>query len=30
MVRHGKGGKDRVVMVPRCLAVDLHAHLAQR
>jgi integron integrase len=29
-VRHGKGGKDRVVMLPRSLRPDLEAHLAQR
>jgi integron integrase len=29
-VRHGKGGKDRVVMLPRSLAPDLERHLAQR
>jgi integron integrase len=29
-VRHGKGGKDRVVMLPRSLGPDLEAHLAQR
>ncbi len=29
-VRHGKGGKDRVVMVPRSLTADLQRHLAQR
>ena len=29
-VRHGKGGKDRVVMLPRSLAPDLLGHLAQR
>jgi integrase len=29
-VRHGKGGKDRVVMLPRSLAPDLQRHLAQR
>jgi integron integrase len=30
MVRHGKGGKDRVVMLPRSLAPELERHLAQR
>ncbi len=29
-VRHGKGGKDRVVMVPRSLEPDLRRHLAPR
>jgi integron integrase len=29
-VRHGKGGKDRVVMLPRSLEPDLVRHLAQR
>lgn len=29
-VRHGKGGKDRVVMVPRSLEADLRQHLTQR
>jgi integrase len=29
-VRHGKGGKDRVVMLPRSLEPDLQHHLAQR
>jgi integrase len=29
-VRHGKGGKDRVVMLPRALVPDLQAHLARR
>jgi integron integrase len=29
-VRHGKGGKDRVVMLPRSLGPDLERHLAQR
>jgi integron integrase len=29
-VRHGKGGKDRVVMLPRSLAPELQRHLAQR
>ena len=29
-VRHGKGGKDRVVMVPRSLASDLERHQSQR
>ena len=29
-VRHGKGGKDRVVMLPRSLAPDLERHLEQR
>jgi integron integrase len=29
-VRHGKGGKDRVVMLPRSLAPELVRHLAQR
>jgi integron integrase len=29
-VRHGKGGKDRVVMLPRSLRPDLDRHLAQR
>ncbi|HKI32858.1 MAG TPA: integron integrase [Gemmataceae bacterium] len=29
-VRHGKGGKDRVVMLPRSLEPDLQRHLAQR
>ncbi len=29
-VRHGKGGKDRVVMLPRSLAPDLQDHLVQR
>ncbi len=29
-VRHGKGGKDRVVMLPRSLAPDLQRHLTQR
>jgi integron integrase len=29
-VRHGKGGKDRVVMLPRCLKPDLQEHLAER
>jgi integron integrase len=29
-VRHGKGGKDRVVMLPRSLELDLQRHLAQR
>ncbi len=29
-VRHGKGGKDRVVMLPRSLLPDLQQHLAQR
>jgi integron integrase len=29
-VRHGKGGKDRVVMLPRSLQPDLERHLAQR
>src|SRR5262249_17059609 len=29
-VRHGKGGKDRVVMLPRSLRPDLQRHLAQR
>ena len=29
-VRHGKGGKDRVVMLPRSLRPDLEKHLAQR
>ncbi len=28
-VRDGKGGKDRVTMLPRSLAVPPHAHLAQ-
>ena len=27
-VRHGKGGKDRVVMLPRSLRPDLERHLA--
>jgi integrase len=29
-VRHGKGGKDRVVMLPRSLGPDLERQLAQR
>src|SRR5262249_44859110 len=29
-VRPGKGGKDRVVMLPRSLAPDLQSHLTQR
>jgi integron integrase len=29
-VRHGKGGKDRVVMLPRSLTADLQRHLEQR
>jgi len=29
-VRHGKGGKDRVVMLPRSLRADLELRLAQR
>jgi integron integrase len=29
-VRHGKGGKDRVVMLPRSLLPDLERHLAER
>jgi integron integrase len=29
-VRHGKGGKDRVVMLPRSLQPDLEQHLKQR
>jgi integrase len=29
-VGHGKGGKDRVVMLPRSLRPDLEHHLAQR
>jgi integron integrase len=29
-VRHGKGGKDRVVMLPRSLEADLKRHLEQR
>jgi len=29
-VRHGKGGKDRVVMLPRSLQKDLERHLARR
>jgi integrase len=29
-VRHGKGGKDRVVMLPRSLAAELERHLAGR
>ncbi len=29
-VRHGKGGKDRVVMLPRSLVPDLERHLARR
>src|SRR5262249_41888782 len=29
-VRHGKGGKDRVVMLPRTLLSDLQGHLAVR
>src|SRR5262245_31003289 len=29
-VRHGKGGKDRVVMLPRSLTADLEWHLAGR
>ena len=29
-VRHGKGGKDRVVMLPRSLEPDLNHQLAQR
>jgi integron integrase len=29
-VRHGKGGKDRVVMLPRLLVPQLQRHLAQR
>ena len=29
-LRHGKGGKDRVVMLPRSLLADLQQHLAQR
>jgi integron integrase len=29
-VRHGKGGKDRVVMLPRSLVPELERHLAQR
>jgi integron integrase len=29
-VRHGKGGKDRVVMLPRSLAPELEGHLAGR
>jgi integron integrase len=29
-VRHGKGGKDRVVMLPRSLESDLQRHLARR
>src|SRR5262249_48140200 len=29
-VRHGKGGKDRVVMLPRSLRPDLERYLAQR
>jgi integron integrase len=29
-VRHGKGGKDRVVMLPRSLQPDLLQHLSQR
>ena len=30
IVRHGKGGKDRVVMLPRSLRPDLERHLAWR
>ena len=30
VVRHGKGGKDRVVMLPRSLQKDLERHLARR
>jgi integron integrase len=30
VVRHGKGGKDRVVMLPRALRPDLDGHLAWR
>ena len=30
IVRHGKGGKDRVVMLPRALRPELERHLAQR
>jgi integron integrase len=29
-VRHGKGGKDRVVMLPRSLRPELQRHLARR
>jgi integrase len=29
IVRSGKGGKDRVVMLPRSLVTDLHAQLAR-
>jgi integrase len=29
-IRHGKGGKDRVVMLPRSLAPDLQRHLQER
>jgi integron integrase len=29
-VRHGNGGKDRVVMLPRSLVPELERHLAQR
>ena len=29
-VRHGKGGKDRVVMLPRSLLPELQQHLARR
>jgi integron integrase len=29
-VRHGKGGKDRVVMLPRSLHTELEQHVAQR
>jgi integrase len=29
-VRHGKGGKDRVVMLPRSVHADLERHLAER
>lgn len=30
MVRHGKGGKDRVVMLPKSVREELHAHLEKR
>lgn len=30
VVRHGKGGKDRVVMLPRSLRPDLERHIAWR
>src|SRR5207253_9362842 len=30
MVRHGKGGKDRIVMLPRALRPELERHLAGR